>query len=154
MVSLLESVFPDLGPGNYRVTSPDTRRYNCIAWAAGDAENWWWPTSQGEVIHWPTGSPREETLAAFEAAFATLGYAVCDTEQPEDGFEKVALFAYSDGRPTHAARLLDTGFWTSKLGEREDIEHRLHDLAGDVYGRVVLIMKRVRSATVADAGGS
>jgi hypothetical protein len=37
---------------------------------------------------------------------------------------------------------LPNGRWTSKLGEREDIEHSLHDLTGMVYGSVVLVLKR------------
>jgi hypothetical protein len=86
--------------------------------------------------------PRELTSEAFRHAFATLGYSHCQGEEPEPGYEKVALFADADGNPTHAARQLSTGQWTSKLGKAEDIEHRLHDLEGEVYGRVVWIVKR------------
>ena len=35
--------FPRLTPENHRVTSPAAIDYNCIAWAAGDAESWWQP---------------------------------------------------------------------------------------------------------------
>ena len=85
--------------------------------------------------------PLEESLAAFAAAFATLGYAPCAGEEAEPGFERVALFAHA-GVPTHAARQLPSGRWTSKLGLREDIEHELHALDGDLYGSVVAIFKR------------
>jgi len=44
--------------------------------------------------------------------------------------------------PTHAARQLENGRWTSKLGELEDIEHDLHHLASGAYGAVVQILKR------------
>jgi hypothetical protein len=81
------------------------------------------------------------TLEVFREAFARLGYEACDHEDPEPGFEKVALFA-REGTPAHAARQLPNGRWTSKLGKREDIEHALHDLTGLVYGSVVLIVKR------------
>jgi hypothetical protein len=60
----------------------------------------------------------------------------------EPGSEKIAVFANAKGVPTHAARQLASGFWTSKLGVSEDIEHRLRDLEGDIYGTVALIMKR------------
>jgi hypothetical protein len=63
------------------------------------------------------------------------------TGELESGFEKIALFA-SDGVPKHAARQLESGRWTSKLGTREDIEHALHDLEGAIYGSVALVMKR------------
>jgi hypothetical protein len=141
MVDNLEHVFSGLRSGQYQVTSPTSKRYDCIAWAAGDAANWWWPVSDSRV-YWPPGVIREETLAAFEAAFGALGYVVCDGDELESGFEKVAVFADADQFPTHAARQLADGRWTSKLGEREDIDHRLRDLEGDLYGRVVRFLKR------------
>lgn len=116
--------------------------YNCIAWAAGVANEWWWPLENPAEAHWPDGLPRVRTLEAFRAVFATLRYVVCPGEDLELGFEKVAFFADTLGRPTHAARQLISGRWTSKLGKAEDIEHDLHDLEGDLYGIVVLVMKR------------
>ena len=59
---------------------------------------------------------REETLTAFEQAFVSLGYTGCAEEAAEVGFEKIAVFADQDGLPTHAARQLIGGRWTSKLG--------------------------------------
>lgn len=58
------------------------------------------------------------------------------------GFQKVAFFVGANGVPTHAARQLPSGLWTSKLGEWEDIEHTLHALEGDIYGTVALLLKR------------
>ena len=75
------------------------------------------------------------------AAYATLGYAPASSEEPEAGFDRVALFA-KNGMPTHAARQLPNGRWTSKLGQREDIEHDLHAVGGDAYGVVVAVLKR------------
>jgi hypothetical protein len=143
MVGHLELVFPGLRGSGYQVTSPRADRYNCIAWAADDVSNWWWPDepNQPDSSFWPPGVPRAHTLDAFCEAFATLGYAVCDDEQPEVGYEKVALFSVN-GEPTHAARLLTSGRWTSKLGPMEDIEHGLPDLEGDVYGTVTVLLKR------------
>jgi hypothetical protein len=141
MVSNLEDIFPRLRGSGYRIESPQDPDYNCIAHAAGDQRNRWWPDPGGWAA-WPEGVPREETLEAFRAAFATLGYVPCEGAEPESGFEKVALFADSHGVPTHAARQVPSGRWTSKLGELEDIEHALHDLTGLVYGSVVLVMKR------------
>jgi hypothetical protein len=123
MVKRLEETFPGLAAGGHRITSPPDPKYNCLAWAAGDTANWWWPGLGKE--HWPPGIPRERTLDAFQQAFALLGYAVCDGEEPEAGFERVALFADDSGKPTHAARQQPDGSWTSKLGKKEDIEHRL-----------------------------
>jgi hypothetical protein len=136
----LEDLFPGLRGQAYEVKSPKDGRYNCIAWAAGDDLRWWWPDPGGEDV-WPSRVPRVETLEAFRRAFATLGYEACDHEYPEEGYEKVALFA-REGTPRHAARQLPNGRWTSKLGSREDIEHGLHDLTGLVYGSVILVLKR------------
>jgi hypothetical protein len=155
----LEDVFPGLRGQLYQIKSPRDRKYNCIAFAVGDNRNWWWP-DVAEEDTWPAGVARVETLAAFRDAFATLGYVVCDNDQLEANFEKVALFGLA-GVPKHAARQLSSGRWTSKLGPMEDIEHALHDLTGAVYGSVVLVMKRplgttatVRAAIVANATGS
>jgi hypothetical protein len=142
MVKPLEELFPGLAGSSYQITSPPDNDYNCIAWAAGDARNWWWPGRDVNKEYWPPGVPRERTLHAFVAAFASLGYQVCEGEGPEADYEKLALFADADGKPTHAARQLPRGRWSSKLGKGEDIEHELHDLEGAVYGSIVLLMRR------------
>ena len=136
----LEDVFPGLRGQPYQIKSERDRRYNCIAFAARDKRNWWWP-DLAEQDTWPAAVARVETVEAFRDAFATLGYVVCDHDQLEAAYEKVALFALA-GKPKHAARQLPSGRWTSKLGPMEDIQHALHDLTGMVYGSVVLVMKR------------
>ena len=136
----LEDVFPGLRGQPYQSKSARDRTYNCIAFAAGDKRNWWWP-DLAEEDSWPVGVARVATVAAFRDAFVTFGYMVCDHDQLEPGFEKIALFALT-GAPKHAARQLPNGRWISKLGRSEDIEHALQDLTGTTYGSVVLVMKR------------
>jgi hypothetical protein len=143
MVAWLENLFPGLRGTAYTVTSPPTDVYNCIAWAAGRTDDWWWPISyQGRNVYWPPGVPRLETLTAMRDVFATLGFVVCPDAQQEVGYEKLALFVDAQDIPTHAARQLPSGRWTSKLGQGDDIEHDLYALEGTVYGKVVLVMKR------------
>ena len=144
MSERLQTLFPRLRSTPYWATSPADPDYNCIAWAAEDSSNYWWPVGEGPRIFWPPAVPREETVAAFEAVFRMLGYTVAADESLEPGFEKVALFANGDGEPTHAARQLSSGLWASKIGKLEDIEHQLWALEGDTYGRVVLILTRPR----------
>lgn len=132
-------------------TSPSTPIYNCIAWAASDTNNWWWPTLNG---FWPANVPRELTLEAFELAYNTLGYSRCDNENLESGYEKIAIYVDNNNIPQHAARQLQNGTWTSKLGKNIDVEHDLHELRQHVldlsrnqqkptdYGVVRLILKR------------
>ena len=85
--------------------------------------------------------PREESIATFLRAYESLGYAQCDNTELEAGFTKVALYANGQ-EPTHAARQLPDGTWTSKLGPLEDISHTLDGLVGNEYGSVVAVLKR------------
>lgn len=140
--ALLELNFPDIADWGYVITSEINCVYNCIAWAAGDDTQYWWPFSDDGSAHWPTHAPREMRVEAFAAAFHTLGYIECHDDEYELGFEKIALFALESGEPTHAARQLDATDWTSKVGRLQDIRHPLRALEGAVYGRVVLFMKR------------
>jgi hypothetical protein len=148
MNALLETLFLGLRTTAYRVTSPQSGEYNCIAWVVGDTANWWWPVNEpaDTLRFWPGEVPREETMAAFLAVFSGLGYTVCDSEGREIGYEKVALFAGPQGVPAHAVRQLPSGLWTSKLGKGEDIEHELRALEGEIYGTVVLLLKRTLPA--------
>lgn len=41
--ALIKAIFPNQKDDEYEVTSPQTRGYNCIAWAADDMEKWWCP---------------------------------------------------------------------------------------------------------------
>jgi hypothetical protein len=123
-------VFPGLAKGNYQITSPANPDYNCMAWAVGEICKWWWSGPDEKREYWPPGILRETTQSAFEAAFALFGYERCTGEDAEPGFEKIALFADTSGKPMHVARQLTTGRWTSKLGRMEDIETRAPRLGG------------------------
>ncbi len=142
MSEYLQTLFPRLRTTPFRITSPANAKYNCIAWAAEDASNWWWPHGDSPPVIWPPVAARELTLDAFATAFRTLGYVTGEDESLESGVEKVALFADLAGKPTHAARQLTSGRWTSKLGQAEDVEHELRALEGEIYGAVALILKR------------
>lgn len=136
---LARRLLPNLTAENYRITSVPAWEYNCIAWAVGIDDAWWWP-SPGRF--WPQGVPREETVDAFVAAIGTRGYSDCSSAELESGFEKIALYAQG-ANPTHAARQLAHGWWTSKLGPSFDIEHAtLEAVAGGLYGNPVAILSR------------
>jgi len=146
----LETAFPNLRHTSYEIASSPARTYNCIAWAAGDVGRWWWPT-QMAPYYWPVGVPREVRLESFVRAFQTLGYEVYATGELEPEFEKVALYA-RNGVPTHAARQLESGVWTSKLGTAHDIQHAvLAAVEGSQYGSVAQIMRRPRHASTTGA---
>jgi hypothetical protein len=138
---------PGLNTGNCQITSPATNAYNCIAWSAGTDKRWWDPHP---LYYWPPGVPREKSFDALVKVYTSLGFEICIGGALEEGFEKVALFAKKfDGKriPTHVARQLDSGEWTSKLGPCEDITHRgVDDVSGPVYGEVAYYMSRKKTA--------
>jgi hypothetical protein len=130
---------PNLTPWNHVPKSPQTTNYNCVAWSIGyDTVNLWPDDDNG----WPIGFTRRETIEAFLEFFERLGYQQCADGQPEHGFGKVAIYTEADGAPTHVARLLASGWWTSKLNILADIEHHLPALEGGQYGRVTRFLRR------------
>ena len=139
----LVRTFPNLSSTHHRITSQYDASYNCIAWAAEDDSLWWWPDAFG-IYHWPEGVARAETVDAFIEAYATIGYEVCDNGDLEKSYNKLAIYIKpTTGRPSHAARQLDDGTWTSKLGKDIDIIHATTDgLNGQEYGHVSTFLKR------------
>ncbi len=138
--------FPFLDPANHIVVGPESDFHNCIAWAAGFDDRKIWPGVA--EYHWPACLPQEESLASLIAFFVSLGYQQCDDPSLEEGFEKVALFADpEDDYPTHAARQLPNGWWSSKMGwDGVTIEHDgLACIEGNQYGRAVLSLRRPTS---------
>jgi len=137
----LKKLFPGLASCPFfRVTSPKDEDYNCIAFAAADEGQWWWPDRQGQD-YWPDGVPRTWDIESFEMAYATLGFTRCHGPEAEDGYIKIAIYA-KGGKPQHAALLVQDGVWTSKLGKLEDVSHSLNAFDGSDYGEAVLFMKK------------
>jgi hypothetical protein len=134
----LSNEFPNLTSQNHRVTSPASKDYNCIAWAAKDTEHWWQPG-----VFWPLeNSPEDFGISILIQCFESLGFMACQDEKFEASFEKIAIYG-SGSFYTHAARQLPDGKWTSKLGKTEDIEHDSPEVvAGGIYGDLVQFMKR------------
>jgi len=138
----LELIFPLLRASGYRITGPATKRYNCIAWAAGDQDSWWQAVLAD--AYWPDGIPADGTVPSLVTLFRSFGYQVCDSWELEQDFEKVAIYA-KGAEHTHAARQLPDGDWTSKLGQSVQIEHATLDaLTGEAYGVVAEVLKRPR----------
>jgi hypothetical protein len=138
--------FPGISAQNTRKTSLATPEYNCIAWAYGISDIPMWPDLESVklgIFYWPSEVPCINTIEAFIALFCSIGYLPCDNDLLEPEFEKIAIYASNDGEPQHAARQLQSGKWTSKLGQNIDIEHDTpYCLAGPAYGNVVVFMKR------------
>lgn len=142
-VSNIEDAFPKIRKAGYKITSPETLDYNCFAWVAEDASQWWSP-GVGVGYFWPIGVPTKLEIASFVKLYESHGgFSVCSDARLEKGFEKIAIYANESGEATHAARQTKSGRWTSKLGDWEDIEHStLEALEGEFYGKAVQILKR------------
>ncbi len=131
--------FPDLEADDPVVTHPADRAYNCVAWAVGVTDVWWWPDDDR---FWPPSAPQELTVASMLAALGSAGYVPCDDGVLEPGFEKATVYAKA-GLPTHVARQLPGGRWSSKLGQDCVVSHATTaGLEGAVYGQVVAHLRR------------
>jgi hypothetical protein len=130
---------PNLATEHFRATSPADKGYNCLAWAAHDTRRIWHPSAYAG-LHWP-GEPQPDTLEGWVAGYAELGFQRCESSEWEPGIEKLAIYGDETG-PSHVARQLPNGLWTSKMGKLEDIEHTLQGLSGGKYGHVQVILQR------------
>lgn len=135
------SPFPNSKLDPFLVTSPQTPQYNCIAWAFGDNSKWYWPDS-ANYYYWPSQIAREESIQCFIELFKLIGYEVCDSDELEVDFTKVAIYTDKLGKPTHAARQLKNGYWTSKLGQHFDVSHTIFSMKDGPYGNVAVFMRR------------
>jgi hypothetical protein len=134
--------YPNLTASNHRdiITTPDSK-YNCIAWAAG-IDNDWWDPATGRT--WPGNAPRDYQVTSLVIVYESMGFEPCANGSLEDGIEKIAIYAKGP-EYMHAARQLETGKWTSKMGDGERIEiDTPEDLAGPAFGQVAAYMKRKR----------
>lgn len=128
-----------------KFTSKATGDYNCVGFVVGDYL-WWQPTGR-RGHHWPESLrlPRLRRngippAKAYVTALKTVGFEVCPIQnaEPEEGFEKAAVYQGVDGTFTHVAMICGKEVWKSKLGNYEDIEHppppqRVFGSFGTVY---------------------
>jgi glycine/D-amino acid oxidase-like deaminating enzyme len=149
----LASSLPNLRGDPFEITSPETPRYNCFAWAADDDQHWWEPPNPLYDLldpvptrYWPPGALPELSVDGLVSAFAKRGYARCDFADLEPEFEKIAIYvSTTTGLVTHAAKQLASGAWTSKIGDWEDIVHStLQAVEGTAYGVAARFLRRPR----------
>ena len=138
----LIEAFPNLSEEDFEIVEQSSERYNCIAYAAGDTSQLWWPD---EIGYWPPWATNDERIDSLKEAFAGLEYEQCDDGDIEDGYEKVALYE-DQGDFQHAALQMPNGRWRSKMGQGPVIEHRSPEsLSGGMYGDVAVYMRRAAS---------
>ena len=130
------------------VAPPADPAFNCVAWAAGVTDAWWWPADPD--AYWPPQVPDEVPVAAVAAALGTVGYVPCADGRYEEGAEKAAVYARA-GVPTHVACQRPGGRWSSQLGRDCVVTHATPGgVEGAVYGAVVAYLRRPAPAPAAD----
>ncbi|HST51049.1 MAG TPA: hypothetical protein VLJ61_03485 [Pyrinomonadaceae bacterium] len=145
----LERKFPKLRNGGYSTESPRDPKYNCVALAVGDFNNFWQYMGRGRTrgYYWPP-DVKDDSLESWIEVFRLHGYELCGNGDFEPGVEKVAIYVDSEGFTTHVAKQdIVIGKWASKLGKKgHDIVHDSLELLageeGDEYGDVKVFMKR------------
>jgi predicted RNase H-like HicB family nuclease len=145
----LISVFPDLAHDkHFKVKSPETDTYNCIAWAMGYDNVWVVPVEEIPGYWWPVGATKGMALENLIEAFKFEGFEESDNALPEDGYDKVALYG-NDGCWTHASKVVSPNVEHSKFGQSWDGEHSHGVLCKTSigcercsYGTVYTYMKR------------
>jgi hypothetical protein len=139
--------FPNSQKSPFIPTSPWTFDYNCIAYACGVLDEWYWPPgnepwANGKLTVWPNGIPPNLQVGSFIMLFQSLGYQICPDGTLVAGFEKVVIFERNN-EVTHAAKQNQDGSWTSKLGRNIDVSHAIAGMSGGVYGNPVQYLERL-----------
>ena len=133
----LLGAFPNLS--SVEIVEEPSERYNCIAYAGGDAGKWWWPDG---VNYWPPWATLDNRMESLMEVFAGLEYEQCDDSDAEAGYQKVALYEVR-GAMKHAAVQMPNGRWRSKTGKGPVIEHLSPEsLSGGMYGNPTVFMRR------------
>ena len=141
---VLTGAFPNLATEGFEIVGQPSEQYNCIAYAAGDTSEWWWPDG---INYWPPWATLTNRIESLQEAFSGQGYERCDDSNAEAGYHKVALYE-SHGEMRHAAAQIHTGRWRSKMGKGPVIEHHnTESLSGGVYGEPTVFMRRATVAT-------
>jgi hypothetical protein len=129
----VEAACPRLKQTQYDILRTSAKTYNCIGWALGTSTDWVWPGT---------------SVADFDHLTAAFGYHRIQTLdfRLDMGLKKIVLYGkWVDGKwePTHMARQMPDGTWTSKLGKLPLIRHlRPSDLNGTSYGKPIAVYVR------------
>ncbi len=149
----LSDVFPDLkNDVNFEILSPQTPKYNCIAWAM-QFEDRWVDIFEYPGHWWPDGVEKTMSPSALIHAFEAVGFNLCDNNNWEDGFDKVVLYKKADeDQWTHAARIVSETTEHSKFGLSFDGTHSHNVLCAtglgyenQSYGVAYAFMKRSKT---------
>jgi hypothetical protein len=141
----IEQLFPNLCGTSWAIKSRRTKRYNCLAWGAGEKHRRW---DYNIPWFWPPGVSRLPGIAYLVGAYQVFGFVVCNQNQclKYDPICDTIVLYELNCYGTHAARLVHNEMWSSKLGDLEDIQHETPEaLSGSLYGNPAVYMKRPKA---------
>ena len=128
---------------NFKLTSPATYQYNCIAYALGMSDRWvdhidipwhWWPPVE-----------KGDSVSHLMEAFRYFGFEECGLDDEiDDTYDKIAIYEISDDW-THAAKVVANGIYHSKFGSSYDGTHSNGNVLSAQYGNVSVIMRRLKT---------
>lgn len=142
-------------------TSDPDPGYNCVAWALGRNDRFWWPDMWGATAEgardefWPLPYVGHYAMAQIENLLAHYGYEKTEIFDYETGVAKIAVYAEGD-TPTHLARMImpdefpdvPAGLWTSKIFRGIDAAHELNALATpQIFGSVFAVYAKTIPTT-------
>ena len=140
---VIKKWWPKLKTTNFHFTSEQSIFYNCFSWAIGEI-NFWIDMSYFQIRYNLDPSNLDHSAKGYADCLTKYyGFEICSDGKLEEGMEKVVLYENHNKDWTHIARQLSNGYWTSKMGDFEDIEHyNVEALSGGLYGMPVIYMRR------------
>lgn len=128
---------------NFKLLSPFSYKYNCIAFAMGMDDRW---VDHSDIPwHWWSPVAKGPSVEHLKNAFQYFGFEECGLDDTvDDQYDKVALYHVGHDW-THAARIVDNGIYHSKFGESYDGRHSSGNVLQAQYGSVCLIMRRLKT---------
>jgi len=142
-INNVEIWHPKLIGKNYKIIESkyNLADFNCIAYSLDFFDRWCGASEKSWPYNILSRSPKLENYIKYYKIF---GYDVCNNDEYEVGYEKVALYIDNSNCINHASKQY-YNMWRSKLGKFFIIEHELEWLTGfdaDNYGNIGVILKR------------
>ena len=108
-----------------------------------ESETSFYENDEGFVSFWPNDLNDSETLDNFLKFFYKFKFELCNNDNYEPDYQKIALFCIpGTNKVTHASLMRGNGIWSSKIGYYHVILHQLHSIEGKDYGEVCCFLKR------------
>lgn len=128
---------------NFKILSPFSFQYNCIAFAMGLTDRW--VDNSNIPWHWWPPVEKGDSIEHLRDAFQYFGFEECGMDDTIDElYDKVALYHIAN-KWKHAARIVADGIYHSKFGESYDGCHSSGNVLQAQYGTVCLIMRRLKT---------